>query len=83
MFSTVLIRLQFNLHEKYFNYDIEFKIQVETLNLQVKALTVEIREVKGDNAIKRREISRIKLGIDALKQKVSNLFNLLSNNILV
>jgi len=55
-----------------------YKEKVETLNLQVKALTVEIREVKGDNAIKRREISRIKLGIDALKQKKTAMEKLIA-----
>merc|ERR1712183_295345 len=44
-----------------------YKEKVETLNLQVKALTVEIRE-----------ISRIKLGIDALKQKKTAMEKLIA-----
>ena len=33
-------------------------------------MSVEIRGVKNDNTVKRREITRAKLEIDALKQKV-------------
>jgi len=46
-----------------------YKQKVEGLNVQVKSLQVEIREVKTENVEKRREVQRIELELSALRQK--------------
>lgn len=46
-----------------------YKQKVEGLNVQVKSLQVEIREVKTENVEKRREVQRIELELSSLRQK--------------
>jgi len=46
-----------------------YKDKVEGLNIQVKTLQVEIRDVKTENVEKRREVQRIELELSSLRQK--------------
>jgi len=49
--------------------DCFYKEKVEVLNKQVKSCHIEIRELKTENVEKRREIQRIELELQSLRQK--------------